>query len=369
MRIIWFTWRDLKHPLAGGAELVTFEMTKRLARKGHNVTIVTSEYDGCKKRESVEGVDIVRMGNRFNVYWKAYKYYRKNLLDQKIDIIIDEMNTLPFFTSFYVGRQVKSFLFVHQLCREIWFHQIFFPLNIIGYLIEPVYLWLLRNSNVITISRSTKNDLIKYGFKKEKVAIISEGVHIQSADDLENVQKYQDFTILSLGAVRKMKRTVHQLRAFEIARQKIPNLKFKISGLINDSYGRRFVKLVDKSPYKKDIEFIGRVNDEEKKVLMQKCHLIVVTSIKEGWGLIVSEAGSQGTPAVVYDVDGLRDAVEYGKAGYITEQNTPEVLADKIVSVLSNKENYDKIRYVAYQKAKKITFDRGFDDFMSVIKK
>ena len=37
----------------------------------------------------------------------------------------------------------------------------FFPLNIIGYLIEPLYLRLLNNKKVITVSESTKNDLLR----------------------------------------------------------------------------------------------------------------------------------------------------------------------------------------------------------------
>jgi len=40
--------------------------------------------------------------------------------------------------------------------------------------------------------------------------------------------------------------------------------------------------------------------------LLQKSHVLAVTSVKEGWGLVVTEANPQGTPAVVYNVDGLR---------------------------------------------------------------
>ena len=56
------------------------------------------------------------------------------------------------------------------------------------------------------------------------------------------------------------------------------------------------------------------------------------TSVKEGWGLIVTEAGSQGTPAIVYDVDGLRDIVVESETGVIfNSKNKPEELAKKII--------------------------------------
>ncbi len=369
MKIIWFTWKDLRHPDKGGAELVTAEMTKRLIQDGHQVKIITAGgYKNCQKTDIQNGAEVIRLGNKFTVYWKAYRYYKKNLQGWT-DITIEEINTIPFFTRFYI-KNAKQFLFFHQLAREIWFYQMPWIIGWIGYIAEAIYLKLLSlgNVKVITVSESTRKDLQKYGFKKENIKIISEGVHIKPVENLEQVEKYDKPTILSLGAVRKMKRTIHQLKAFEIAKKEIPDLQFKISGLVNDSYGEKFIKLVEKSPYKKDIEFMGRVSDEKKKELMQRCHLITVTSLKEGWGLVVSEAVSQGTPAVVYDVDGLRDAVEYGKAGYITEKNTPEELAKQIVYALTNQDRYTIIRQYAYQKSLNLTFKKGYEDLKKIIK-
>jgi hypothetical protein len=53
-----------------------------------------------------------------------------------------------------------------------------FPLNVLGYALEPIYLWLLRDRKVITISESTKSDLLRYGFKPGNVSIVSEGIEI-----------------------------------------------------------------------------------------------------------------------------------------------------------------------------------------------
>jgi hypothetical protein len=53
------------------------------------------------------------------------------------DIVIDETNTIPFFAKYYVKE--PHLMFFHQLCREIWFYQMRFPLSLIGYLLEPLY--------------------------------------------------------------------------------------------------------------------------------------------------------------------------------------------------------------------------------------
>ncbi len=380
MRILWFTWKDLKHPEKGGAELVTAEITKRLVKDGHQVKIISSGYPASQKFDTQNGAGVIRVGNKFTLYWQAYRYYKKNLQDWP-DVVIEEINTIPFFTQFYTKKSAKKFLFFHQLAREIWFYQMPWFIGWIGYLAEAVYLrilssgikpstlWTLKTfdlARVITVSNSTKQDLMKYGFKKDDISIISEGVHIDPVEDLAKIKKYEKPTMLSLGAVRKMKRTIHQLKAFEIAKKEIPDLQFKIAGLINDKYGEKFLKLIEKSPYKKDIEFMGRVSDEKKEELMQRSHLITVTSLKEGWGLIVTEANSQGTPAVVYDVDGLRDAVRHNKTGLVC-QPTPANLAQGIVQLLQDKEKYDRLRTNAWKWSKEITFEKCYEDFKKII--
>lgn len=366
MKILWFTWKDKKNPLSGGAEVVNEELAKRLAKDGHEVIILTAGFPGGAKEEIVDGYKIIRLGSRYTVYWQAYKYYKKHLVGWA-DLVIDEINTIPFFAKFYVRE--KNTLFVHQLCREIWFYEIFFPLNLIGYLIEPIYLWFLRDRKVITVSESTRKDLMRFGFKAGNIKIISEGIEIEPAKELESckVIKYKVPTILSLGAIKTMKRTDHIIRAFEIAKVTVSDLQLVIAGLTEGKYGAKVLKLIKASKYKDSIEYLGKVSKEKKIELMQKAHVLCVTSIKEGWGLVVTEANSQGTPAIVYNVDGLRDSVKNNETGLICQQNTPENLAKNIIEILQNKEKYDLLRKNAWQWSKEINFEKSYRNIIAAI--
>lgn len=366
MKILWFTWKDRSHPRAGGAETVNEEIAKRLVRDGHEVIFLVAGFDGAEDEEMRDGFRIIRLGNHYSVYWKAYRYYKKHLQGWA-DVVIEEVNTIPFFTRWYVKE--KTFLFVHQLCREIWFYQMSFPLNLVGYLAEPIYLWLLREHEVITISKSTKDDITRYGFQPKKIHIISEGIEIEPVLKLENTQKYPIETLLSLGSIREMKRTNHQIRAFEIAKKSIPSLRMKIAGDANNSYGKKVLQMIVSSPYASDIEYLGKISTEKKIELMQKSHLIFVTSVKEGWGLIVTESASQGTPAVVYDVDGLRDSVRNGMTGIITKKNTPNALAEAVRETFSDTERYDRMRKSAWEWSCDVNFKMSYRDFLEVIEK
>jgi len=364
MKILWFTWKDRKNPLAGGAEVVNEELAKRLVVDGHEVIFLVGGFTGSTSEEIKDGFKIIRVGGRFSVYFKAYQYYKKNLRNWP-DFVIDEVNTIPFFAKFYVKQ--KNILFIHQLCRQILFYQMFFPLNIIGYLLEPIYLYLLRDRKVITVSESTKIDLMQFGFKNINISIIPEGIELEPISDISIIQKFEQPTILCLGSIREMKRTDHIVKAFEIAKLYINDLELIIAGDSNSSYGKKVLKYISNSEYSNSIQYLGKVDNIKKIELMQRSHLIAVASVKEGWGLIVTEANSQGTPAVVYNVDGLRDAVKNNVTGIVCDKNTPENMAENIVQILNNKEQYKTLQKNAWEWSKEINFENSYKQFLSKI--
>ncbi|MCX6704702.1 MAG: glycosyltransferase, partial [Candidatus Woesebacteria bacterium] len=256
-KILWFTWKDRKHPLAGGAELVNEEIAKRFVKEGNEVIFITGGFPGGKSEEEVDGYKIIRLGNKWTVYWLAYKYYKQNLVGWA-DLVIDEVNTIPFFAKFYVKE--RNIILCYQLCREIWFYQLSFPLSLIGYLIEPIYLWLLRKQIVLTESESTKKDMQKYGYEKDKIHVFNVGLEIDPVKDLKTVSKYNKPTILCLGAIKGMKQTLHCVKAFEIAKEKIRNLKLIIAGDADSTYGRKVLDYIDSSKYKDSISYFGKVS-------------------------------------------------------------------------------------------------------------
>lgn len=362
MRIVWLAWKDHEHPLAGGAEVVKEQLCKRLVKDGHEVIVVTGGFAGAKPEITHDGYKIVRVGSRFSTYWHAHKYYKEHLQDWA-NLVIEEINTVPYMSRWYTKK--PTVLMVHQLARQIWFYELIFPLSLVGYAVEPLYLWLLRKCKTITVSRSSKHDLERYGFKD--VHIISEGLEIAPLKKLEHSKKFTHPTLLSLGSVRPMKRTIDQLHAFEIAKQHIPDLRLIIAGNNSTRYGQNVVAAAKASKYAKDIEILGPVTDIEKRKLMQQSHLILVTSVKEGWGLIVSEAASQGTPAAVYNVDGLRDSVQNGISGCIAVHNTPAGLAATIQNALSDDLAYQQLRQTAWTLSKRLTFEQSYKDFKGVL--
>lgn len=370
MKILWLSWKDKQHPYAGGAEVVLHELCKRLIAEGHEVTILTARYTGAKKYDHLDGAKVVRIGtNSYTHSFLALAYYLRHFRNQ-FDVIVDVVNTAPYLASLFRGN-AKHLLFYHQLARKIWFYETKRPLSWLGYyLLEPGATFLLShfgNGKIITISNSSKHDLIRHGFKSDRIAVISQGIELQPVKNLDKIKKYSQPTLLSLGTIRPMKGTAEQIKAFELAKPKIKNLKLKVAGGAVGEYGQKVLNMIENSPYAKDIEYLGKVNQKQKIELMRRSHLILVSSVKEGWGLIVTEAASQGTPAVVYDVDGLRDSVQHQVTGLISRANTPGAMATQIIRALQDSKLYTKLRQEAWTWSHQITFDKSYKDFMASI--
>jgi len=364
MNILWFAWKDMSHPAAGGAELVTDQILTRAVRDGHKVILLCGGFEGGAHKDQRHGYEIIRVGGRVTVYLAAWRYYREQLRTWA-DLIIEEVNTMPFMTQWYVDKKVKRFTFFHQLAREVWFYEFFQPLSSVGFwLAEPFFLWCLRKNRVITVSESTKKDLVRFGFMPEKIDIIPEGFLIKPVENL-NAVKADKPTMLSLGSTRAMKRGLDHIRGFEYAKKGVPELQLWIAGGQGNPYWQEMKAAIDASEYKESIAVFGRVSDDEKLRLMREAHLVVMTSMKEGWGLVVTEANSQGTPAVVYDVDGLRDSTRNNETGYVVSPD-PHSLGRGIVKLLEDPKRYAEMRKAGWEWAKTLSFDETYKAFCKI---
>jgi glycosyltransferase involved in cell wall biosynthesis len=352
MKILWLTWKDITNPAAGGAEVVTDQLATALAKNKHDVILLTSGYPGCKQTEKINGYQVIRVGNRFTVYFFAMKYFLQNL-KQWPDKVIEEINTVPFFSQFYTG--LNPYVYIFQLARIVWFHEIIFPLSLFGFLSEPIYLKAFINCPVITESESTRDDLLNIGFDAKNIHIVPIALTIDPIATLKFLEKFTNPTLLSFGAIRSMKQTHIQIRAFELARKRIANLKLVIAGKPLGKYGKKVLSLIKNSQFSADIQFVGAVTTKEKINLLQKCHLLLMTSAKEGWGLVVTEAASQGTPSVVFNTSGLRDSVRHNITGIVCSKDSAEDMADQIVTILGDQSKYKNLQLNAWKNSKTFT--------------
>jgi glycosyltransferase involved in cell wall biosynthesis len=87
----------------------------------------------------------------------------------------------------------------------------------------------------------------------------------------------------------------------------------------------------------RDALFLDRAAADRKVELMQQAWVHVLPSVKEGWGMVVTEAAACGTPSIVSDVTGLRDSVRDGETGLVVSANpSPAELAQAMTRLIDD---------------------------------
>jgi glycosyltransferase involved in cell wall biosynthesis len=276
------------------------------------------------------------------------------------------MNTIPFFAVFF-GKNNKTVLLSYQLARVVWFYQMIFPLSLLGFLVEPLYLKLIskRYSLVLTESISTKKEMLKFGFKDSMVKVFPIGTGIKPLANIK--EKNSSNIILFLGALRPMKRPTDAIKAFEIARDNNSSISLVIAGDKDSRYGKKVERYVQKSRHSRAIKLLGRISYNEKIKLLKKAKIILITSVKEGWGLIATEANSQGTPAIAYNADGLRDSITDQKTGVLVKSGDIKELGNALGLLLLEDSRYRQLSIQALSSSKEFTYEKSYKKFAKLI--
>jgi glycosyltransferase involved in cell wall biosynthesis len=300
----------------------------------------------------LDGVRIVRRGGRYSVYSEARKFYRAS---DRYDVVVDEINTIPFNTPKFLKKGERSFALIHQLAREFWFYETPFPLNYIGnHFLEDRWLKRYVDMDVITVSNSTIEDLKALGFKK--IHLVHEGYDFSPLDSVGEKEPVP--TIIFVGRFKKAKLPDHALEAFRLAKRDIPNLRL---WMVGDGYVRSGLE----SKNTPDVTFFGRLPLDRKSELVSKSHVIIVPAVREGWGLVVTEANAMGTPAIGYNVPGLRDSIKDGITGRLCQPN-PESMAREIVSLMKDDNKRIELSKNALEDSRQYTWDRTAMEFIDL---
>ncbi len=353
LSIVVMNWRDIRNPDAGGAEVFTHEVARRWVSAGHEVTLLTSGYTDGAVKEDIDGVHVIRRGSRFTVYRRARQTYLESY-QGRTDVVVDEINTIPFFTPKYVRDGTRLFALIHQLAREGWFYETPLPIAIVGrYLLEDRWLRLYTRVPTFAVSESTSRDLKALGF--ERVFIAPEGS--TPAPKTALPEKEPTPTLLFVGRLKKYKLPDHAISAFGVVREQIPDARLWIVG---DGYLRK--RLERSCP--QGVTFFGHVPEATKLKLMERAHVLLFPSVREGWGLGVTEANAFGVPAVGYDVPGLRDSIRNGVTGRLVAASDAQAMGQAALELLTDERLLHQMARTALAWARGLSWQKTADTML-----
>ena len=375
IRLLVFSWRDIKNPLAGGAEKYIHEICRRLVRDGHEVIFFTSSFQRAKSEEVIDGVKIIRRGHSITTYLLAFLFYVLHWRG-KFDCVVEVKDGgLPWFTRFYIGKHAIAL--VHQTGRDFsrhsylnstWRYEVKGIVGPLMYLLEPFLLSVYRLTPVIAVSHSTKVSLLELGLDPNAVAVVPEGTDLKPLQGVPS--KETSPTIIYLGRIKRSKGLFDLIEALFYVRKKIRDVKLWVVGRGDSSYLTELMCFTDKLGLANNSTFFGYVDKKTKIDLLSRSHLLVFPSVREGWGLTVIEANACGTPAVAYNVPGLRDSIINGETGLlVAPYGSVKALAKVIVRVLADDGLREKLSINAMKWARRFDWNRTATEALQVVER
>lgn len=368
MRILIYNWKDIKNHLVGGAEIITFEYARRLVKDGHQVQWFSRTQPGLTPHEIIDGVEIIRQGNSLTVYLRGWWFYRQ--LKTKPDLVIDMLNTIAWQTPLYAKRQSKVVQYINQLAKEVWHYELPWYFAIIGRLLEPLQLISYHRTAVVTYAASTKQDLIKWGYQAAKIKLFELGL------DHHRYQpgpKSSDPLIIQVSRLVRMKRPDLTIRAFAAIANEFPKAKLIIVG--QGPFRQALIKLIKELKLtnqvempEKDLYYFSHSPRDQKVALMQAAWFQVHPSVKEGWGMVITEAAACGTPTIGTAVTGQVDAIKDRVSGWLVSANPSiDELAAAMRQLLTDSKLRQQLSRGAIELAANYDWEKSYRSFVTAL--
>ncbi|CAA9345097.1 MAG: hypothetical protein AVDCRST_MAG68-3223 [uncultured Gemmatimonadetes bacterium] len=353
MKLLVLNWQDLSNPQSGGAEVHLHEIFGRLAARGHRVSLLASGYPGAAARETVDGMDVHRVGGRHSYTLAARPYYLRHLAREQWDVVVEDLNKVPLYTPLWVRRPLV--LLVHHLFGATAFREASAPFAAATWLMERPIPRVYRGVPVQAVSESTADDLASRGLDREGMRIIHNGVEVRFFAPDPAVPRTPHPTFLYVGRLKRYKRIEHAIHA--VAR--LPAVRLVIAGRGDDE--PRLRAEAERLGVTERVEFAGFVTEERKRELLRSCWANVFPSPKEGWGIANMEAAACGTPSVASDSPGLRESVIHEQTGLLHPHGDISALTSALARLATNPPEVARLGAGALAFSQNFTWDRAAD--------
>ncbi len=336
-------------PLGGGGGIFTRDLAEELA-KTNDIDVITTHMKGLKQYENINGVNITRIPvfgrtSQYTSSLPALLTFVPSCVSKGIQMIRKKKYDL-IHTHFAVPSGPagiflsKKFNIPHIL--SIHGGDIYDPSKktsphrhlLLRYLIKKI---LDNSTKVIAQSQNTKNNASRIYNPSGKIDVIPLGLPIPKflpakKDDLG--LKMNNKYIISIGRLVKRKGYDHLLRAFSIIKKDICDIGLIIIG--NGPEHDNLKKLAEELDVENNVFIINSADDNEKFQYLASSDIYALSSLHEGFGIVLLEAMSQGLPIVAANNGGQTDIIKEPRNGILVPPADNAIFANAIMKILKN---------------------------------
>lgn len=363
-RVLFLNWRDTGHPEGGGSEVYAEHVCDGLAGLGYDVTMLTARYEGAPEEEvRRSGARVVRLGGRLSVYPRAAWGVRSGRVARP-DVVVETQNGVPYLAALWAGRAAHLVL-VHHVHREQW-RVVFGPaMARLGWFVESrVAPWVNRRRPYVAVSEVTREELAGLGVDRDRVRVIHNGALPPPPHDVRRSPEPQ---LLVLGRLVPHKRVEVALEVMSRLRAEFPTARLVVAG--RGWWADEVRDEVDRLGLGDVVDLVGYVSETERHRLLASSWVSLVPSVKEGWGLVVVEAGIHATPTIAFrGTGGITESIVDGETGYLAAPDDVDDLTELTRRLLLDGAERERLGKAAEEFASGFTWQRTVEQFDGAIR-
>jgi len=367
MKILMLSW-EYPPRIVGGIARVVHDLSKRLIKDGHDVTVVTYRDGNVPYYENDKGVEVYRIDNymispnnfidwimqmNFNMISKVNELLAKG---EKFDVVhahdwlvayaaktLKNSYDIPLVSTIHATESGRNKGIYDETQR---------------YINDTEWLLTYESSEVIVNSNYMKLELQRlFGLPFEKINVVPNGINVNAFSGVERDYEFRrqyaadnEKIILFMGRLVNEKGVQHLIDAMPKVLEHYNDAKLVIAGK-----GGMLDELREKVEFlgiSQKVYFAGYLNSKQVPKMYKCADISVFPSTYEPFGIVALEAMLAGTPTVVSDTGGLNEIINHGVNGMKSYTGNPNSLADSILTLLYDKQLCSEITKNAKQKVK-----------------
>jgi glycosyltransferase involved in cell wall biosynthesis len=348
-RIDVLAWRDFDDPEAGGSELHAHRVVSAWSAAGLDVSMTTSSVPGGRRVVRRDGYRVIRRAGRYSVFPRSILSGAVGRIGTG-DGVVEIWNGMPFFSP--VWSRSPQITFLHHVHDEMW--KLVLPRGLAdaGHFLEhriapPFY----RKGRIVTLSQSSKAEIVeRLRLPADRITVTPPGVEPRFTPGGERSAVP---LVVAVGRLVPVKRFHLLIDALVRLKARHPDLRAVLAG---EGYERPPLEALIRSHGAEGwIELRGYVDDDALVDLYRSAWVVASSSLREGWGMTVTEAGACGTPSVATRIGGHEDAVVDGTSGLLVDTTDDMVAA--LDAVLRDEVLRRRLGVGALEHAGRLTWD------------
>ena len=366
-------------PLGGGGGVASKKLAEAFVKKGYAVDVVTTLFEGLKETEIINGVCVYRVpvpGRTHKANASlisllvfplcAYHKAKQLCLENEYRFINTHfaVPTGPLGVSLSRKFNIPNILSIHggdiyDPTKRFSPHRWFILRRYISYILK-------HSDYVIAQSNNTKENAQKYYTDKKTIKIIPlpyDEVNFNPVSRTDLALQEDAVYLISVGRIVKRK-GYHNLIS---ALGKIQNEKVRLIILGEGPEKESLEKLIKEERLEDRVILPGFVSEEKKFQYLNCADIYVLSSVHEGFGIVLQEAMQVGLPIVSTNYGGQTDVIKENENGILVDNCSVDALASGILKLVNDRALMDQMKQKNLQAVKKYSAECIADQYIACI--